>query len=123
MPLELDEHHGHYQIQAYQPGRLQVQDTIYHQSLIITPDQLIGEWTPQSIDDLNKTSFELVATLKPDILLIGTGEHFTFLPIELYGDLINQGIGVEVMDTHAACRTFNALSAEHRNVAAALLIR
>jgi len=60
--------------------------------------------------------------LKPDVLLIGTGATHVFLSLDIYGDLINQGIGVEVMSTSAACRTFNALSAEGRHVVAALLI-
>jgi uncharacterized protein len=120
--LDLDSNHSQYQIRAYKPGTIQVNDQLITTSVIITPSQLITDWPPQTVDALKKNSFSLVASLKPDVLLIGTGSTHVFLNIELYGDLINQGIGVEVMSTSAACRTFNALSAENRRVAAALIV-
>ena len=121
--LDLDENHARYQIRAFKPGAIQVNETIYSESLIIMPEKLIEHWSPQTSDQLSSASFAEIIALKPDILLIGTGATLIFLPVEMYGDLINQGIGVEVMNTSAACRTYNALSAEGRNVAAALVIR
>jgi uncharacterized protein len=121
--LNLDENRSAYQIRAFKPGTLQINDKTLSHSAIVTPNQLIEDWTPQTAAELTVESFRLIMTLKPDILLIGTGSSHVLLPIELYGDLINHGIGVEVMDTGAACRTFNALSAEDRNVAAALIIK
>ena len=123
MPLTLDENSASYQIRAYQPGQIQVNDTIYEHSIIIAPYTLIDHWQPNNITELTKDHLETILSLKPAILLIGTGEKLSFPPIEIYGDLINHGIGVEVMDTRAACRTYNALTSEDRNVVAALLIR
>lgn len=120
--LNLDENPAFYQIRSYQPGKLQINEKILIKSVIITPNQLIENWAPQTISELSSQSFDLIGTLKPDILLIGTGTEHIFLPVELYGALINQQIGVEVMSTSAACRTYNALSAEGRQVAAALLL-
>jgi uncharacterized protein len=120
--LNLDENKSAYQIHAYQPGMLQINEQKLTASVIITPNQLITDWAPQRISEVNAASFEAIIAIRPDILLIGTGSKHVFLPIELYGELINLGIGVEMMDTAAACRTFNALSAEDRNVAAALII-
>lgn len=121
--LNLDENQAHYQIRAFKPGTIQINEKTFTQSIIIAPDHLIDDWKPQTITELNTEALASVIALKPDILLIGTGSALVLLPIEMYGDLINLGIGVEIMDTSAACRTFNALSAENRNVVAALIIR
>ncbi len=120
--FDLDENQSQYQIRAYTPGSLQVNEKILRQSAIVTPNQLIENWAPQTIDELTTDSLTPLIVLKPSILLIGTGSKMVLLPLELYGDLLNLGIGVEIMDTAAACRTYNALSAENRNVAAALII-
>ncbi|TAK74024.1 MAG: hypothetical protein EPO11_07560 [Gammaproteobacteria bacterium] len=110
-------------MRAFKPGLIQVNEQILTRSIIVTPDQLIENWMPQTAEELSSESFAEVIALKPDILLIGTGETHVLLPVEIYGELVNRGIGVEVMNTGAACRTFNALSAENRRVVAALVIR
>lgn len=121
--LDLDQNRSAYQIRSFKPGAIQINEKIFTTSIIIAPDKLIETWVPQTVDELNIESFSPILALKPDILLIGTGSKLVFLNIELYGNLINQGIGVEIMDTRAACRTFNALSSENRNVVAALIIK
>jgi uncharacterized protein len=121
--LNLDENNAAYQIRAYQPGLIQINDATFTNSIILSPTQLIEYWQPQSATELSADSFTLILDMKPDVLLIGTGSQLVFLPVDLYGELINQGIGVELMDTRAACRTFSALSAENRNVVAALIIK
>lgn len=121
--LDLDVNQSRYQIRAYMPGFIQINDQTFTQSLIVAPDHLIENWQPQSITELTPAAFASVIALKPDILLIGTGSALVLLSLELYGELINLGIGVEIMDTSAACRTYNALSAENRNVVAALIIK
>lgn len=121
--FDLDENRSTYQIRAFKPGIIQINEKTFTQSLIVAPDKLIENWSPQSVTDLSLETLAPIIALQPDILLIGTGAKLVFLNIELYGDLISKGIGVEVMDTAAACRTFNALSAENRNVVAALIIK
>lgn len=121
--LDLDENRAAYQIRSYQPGHIEINDNIFTHSLIVTPAQLIEDWAPQTIETLTAESLALIIPLKPDILLIGTGSTQAFITAEIYGELINHGIGVEIMNTSAACRTYNALSAENRRVAAALIIR
>lgn len=120
--LDLDNNQSSYQIRAFKPGMIQVNDKTITSSIIITPNELIENWQPQTLQEFNAQSLDPVIALKPDILLIGTGSKLVFPPLETYGHLINLGIGVEIMDTSAACRTFNALSAENRRVAAALII-
>lgn len=120
--LTLDDNNALYQIRAYKPGAITINDTTINNSVIITPTRLVENWPPQTVETLTSESLAFIAEVRPDILLIGTGATMVFLPAELYGHLINLGIGVEFMDTSAACRTYNALSAENRNVAAALII-
>ena len=121
--MTLDDNNAVYQIRAYQPGMIKVNDKTLDNSIIITPTRLIENWAPQTIQELTTESLAFIAEARPDILLIGTGAAMVLIPAEIYGPLINLGIGVEFMDTSAACRTYNALSSENRNVAAALLIR
>jgi uncharacterized protein len=123
MSLNLDENSATYQIRAYQPGLIQVNDQMFARSIIITPDKLINTWAPQSIDELTREDLADVIALRPSILLIGTGHNLQFPDLKIYGDLINYGIGVEIMNTHAACRTYNVLTSEGRSVAAALIIK
>lgn len=120
--LDLDNNQAKYQIRSYAPGMIQINDKKYTHSLIVSADQLIETWSPQSVAEITAESLEPIVALKPNVLLIGTGGSHVFLSIEIYGELMNQGIGVEIMDTSAACRTFNALTAENRDVVAALII-
>lgn len=121
--LDLDDNRAQYQIRAYKPGLIKINEKTITSSVIISPDSLIENWAPQTIQEFSAASLAPVIAMKPDILLIGTGSTLVFLPVETYGDLINQGIGVEIMDTSAACRTFNALTSENRRVVAALIIK
>lgn len=122
MPLTLDDNSAAYQIQAFKPGYIQVNDKILTASIIISATELMTEWPPQTLQELTRIHLEAIIPFHPAILLLGTGATLSFPPLELYGNLLNQGIGVEIMDTSAACRTFNALTAEGRNVVAALII-
>ncbi|MHB1221063.1 MAG: Mth938-like domain-containing protein [Gammaproteobacteria bacterium] len=121
--LDLDQNNAKYQIRGYQPGLMQINEQMLTQSLIVTPNQLIENWSPQTIEELTAEHLKMITDLKPDILLIGTGSKHVLLKTDIYGELVNQGIGVEVMSTAAACRTFNALASEDRKVAAALIIK
>lgn len=121
--LNLDENNATFQITAFSPGKITINQTDYHQNLIITPDTLITDWPVENMEKLTPASLDIILSLKPDVLLIGTGTSLIFPMPALYGHLINQGIGVEMMNTAAACRTYSALSAENRLVAAALFIR
>jgi uncharacterized protein len=124
MSLSLDENSAAYQIRAYQPGLIQINDQTFTSSIIVTPEQFINAaWSPQSIDELTREDLTAVIDLRPTILLIGTGHTLQFPDLKIYGDLINYGIGVEIMNTHAACKTYNVLTAEGRSVAAALIIK
>ena len=86
------------------------------------PDHIIEDWQAQNFEQLSAKHFELLLPFQPEIVLLGTGNTLYFPNISITKELISLKIGVEVMDTNAACRTYNILMEEGRNVAAALLI-
>lgn len=111
-----------YLIRAYEPGRIKIGEQQYRHSLILGREQLIADWRPQQSNELRHEDFEPVLALQPEILLLGTGNRLQFPSPSLTAGLLQAGIGVEVMDTAAACRTFNILLAEQRRVVAALML-
>ncbi len=122
MQLTLDPNRGVYTIRSYQPGEIRVNDRIITNSIILSPTEMIDPWSPRSITELTTDQLLPIIKLAPEILLLGTGEKQHFLPPMLLSEFYKQQIGVEIMDTGAACRTYNVLISEGRNVVAALLI-
>ncbi|MGD9169867.1 MAG: Mth938-like domain-containing protein [Candidatus Thiodiazotropha sp.] len=122
MKFVLDNNINGYAIQRYDVGQITIGEKIYRQSLILLPNQLIADWPPQSVDDLATSDFQQLAELGPEIVLLGTGRLQRFPNISLAQPLMQQRIGLEVMDTAAACRTYNILAAERRRVAAGLFM-
>jgi uncharacterized protein len=92
------------------------------ESLILTSRRIITDWEPNHLEELTATHLEMVLSLDPELVLLGTGARQQFPAMELLSRFHRAQIGVEVMDTAAACRTFNILIAEGRHVAAALLM-
>lgn len=121
MEINLESPRGKYQIRSYQPGKLVINDKTYTHSVIITVDQLIS-WRPQSFNDLQIDDLTKIFELKPDVVLLGTGEKQNFLSQPLTSEFTKKNISIEVMNTHAACRTFNILLGENRKVVAGLII-
>jgi len=111
-----------YFITAYERGRFNVNGKTISTSLVIAPDQLIEDWSISQIDELSTGHIDAIIGLKPELVLLGTGEQLTFPEIEIYAALIDRGIGVDVMDSGAACRTYNILSGEGRRVVAGLIL-
>lgn len=109
-------------IQSYGPGQVTVNGEPLHDNLVLTPERILRQWRPQDFSDLSRDDFDQLAALQPEILLLGTGRSQRFPAPNLYRTLIQRGIGVEVMDTGAACRTYNILVSEQREVVAALLL-
>ena len=106
---------------GYGEGYVMVNRQRHEQNLVVLRDRLVTDWQPAGFDELEAADFALLAELKPEIVLLGTGGRLRFPRPELTRALIEARIGLEVMDIQAACRTFNILAAEERIVAAALL--
>jgi len=123
MRFDLDMGEGANQIRAYAAGQVKINDKVYHQSIIVTPREIIENWQPKNISELKSTDFDKIIALKPEIVLLGTGEQLCFPDSVILHPLKEHAIGFEVMNTAAACRTYTVLVAEGRNVLAALLLR
>lgn len=111
-----------YIIKAYEPGKITVNEQTYQSSLIIAKDTLVTDWAPQCLADLTHDHLQCLIDMQPDVLLLGTGEHFLMPKPAKLAPLYSANIGVECMSSDAACRTFIALAAEGRRVVAAILI-
>lgn len=92
-----------------------------HEASVIVLPERIEPWPVASFAALAEEHFAALAVLKPEVVLLGTGARLRFPHPRLTAALARAGIGLEVMDVQAACRTFNILAAEERHVAAALL--
>jgi uncharacterized protein len=109
-------------ITSYDAGQIAVNGRRLTKSFLLTPRRLIEGWPPCSIDSLTESDLLAVASLDCPIVLLGTGARQRFPAPALLRPLIERRVGVEVMDSHAACRTYNILMAEGRDVAAAIII-
>lgn len=102
------------------PGYVEINARRYDRPILVTPDA-IEAWTVTNFHALEAANFESIARLRPEIVIFGSGATILFPPQSLVRSLLDGHIGFEVMDTRAACRTYNVLMSEGRSVAAALL--
>ncbi len=109
-------------IQSYRAGQVVINQQAYDRSIVLTPDRLMPDWQPQTVQELRACDFEAMLALEPSLIILGTGKRQIFPPLELYASILEKGIGLEIMDTAAACRTFNILMSEGRRVVAALMM-
>ncbi len=109
-------------IRNYGPGALRIGERTFDCSLIVTAETLIEGWRPRRVDDLLPADLEPLLRLQPEVVLIGSGLRQRFPERDTLAALYAARIGFEVMDTGAACRTYNVLVAEGRRVAAALIL-
>lgn len=132
MKFTQDSFGGGYAIRAYDAGSVTVigpgespavpRSEVLTTSFIIAPRQLRRDWPPRAYGELTAEHLTGLLELEPDVVLLGTGMTFRYPAPTLLSPLTGRGIGVEVMDSGAACRTYNVLLAEGRNVVAALLL-
>jgi len=122
MKLHLTTAENNNLITAYSDEYIEINRQRYAQNLIIMPDALIHDWKAASFTDLANAHFKQIADLKPEVVLLGTGATHRFLHPKHYQCLTDNGIALECMTTAAACRTYNILMSEGRNVAAALIL-
>ena len=118
---EADTTEGYF-ITSYDENMLQVNGKNFYSSLIIASNELKTDWPPQSIETLNSEHFSKIIEMNPELVIIGTGRTLIFPPVETYAELIKLGVGVEIMDTGAACRTYNILTGEGRHVVCGLIL-
>ena len=110
-------------LQAYGKGGFRVSDTQWAGAIIVFPTRTV-RWNANSLSDLTLEAFAPVGEASDppiELLLIGTGSRMALLPSKLQAGLRAMGFGIDIMDTGAACRTYNVLIGEERRVGAALL--
>jgi uncharacterized protein len=122
MKLSDDRIAGAFLVRSYSPGELRVGEETLRRSCVMRADQLLREWRPQSIEELTLEDLEAVIGLEPEIVVLGTGARQRFPRTELMAAVLSRGIGLEVMDTAAAARTYNVLVSEDRQVVAAMFV-
>lgn len=106
---------------AYGDDFVAVNQEKYFANLILLPESIVQEWTSSTMATLTEADMEKLTGLGTEIILLGTGSRLRFPSGALLRPFANAGIGLDVMDLPAACRTYNILAAEGRKVAAALL--
>ncbi|MGD2119083.1 MAG: Mth938-like domain-containing protein [Chromatiales bacterium] len=108
-------------ITAYSSGEFRVGQQDFQGSLLVSTHAVSDGWPVNSVAEIDAQVIEALLERKPQTIIIGTGKTLQFPEYELLENLAGKHVGVEVMDTPAACRTYNILVAEGRNVLAALI--
>ena len=122
MKLHVTQTPGENVFTAYGDGYVAVNHQRFEHPVVVSPAHAVEPWQPASFDALTPADFEAILQFKPEIVILGTGERLRFPKPDLTRALAAGAVGLEVMDTKAACRTYNILAAEGRQVVAAVLI-
>jgi uncharacterized protein len=109
-------------INAYGPGWVAVNGQKWTESLVLGSSGELQAWDSPNFESLTPSHFDRLALGRPELVIFGSGARLRFVSPALLRGLIEYGIGVETMDTPAACRTYNILAGEGRRVVAALLL-
>ena len=109
-------------VRAYAPGLIRIGERSFSRSVVVTTSMLLDDWRPRRISDLQESDLGELLQLRPEVLLIGSGARQEFPQRATLAALYAARLGFEIMDTGAACRTYNVLVAAGRNVAAALIV-
>ena len=121
MKLHADRPMGLNAISRHGPGGVIVNGVELRSSSVIPWQGAVSEWPVARFDALREAHFALLADWDPELVIFGSGARLRFPEAGLLRPLIERRIGVETMDTAAACRTYNVLLGEGRTVVAALL--
>jgi uncharacterized protein len=109
-------------VQRHQAGQIVIHGVSFERSVLVPWQGEIQSWEPTTFEALLAQHFEQVAALRPELVIFGSGQRLRFPQPALLRPLIEQGVGVESMDSAAACRTYNVLVGEGRRAVLALLL-
>ena len=109
-------------ITGYGADFIEINQQRHTQNVLVLAECVFEGWHSGKFEDLIEASFNQILELKPEVVLLGTGETHRFLHPKIVRNLTESGIPLEYMTTAAACRTYNILMSEGRNVAAALIL-
>jgi len=122
MRLTRDGSSGTHLIRGYTPGEVRIDNERVHSTVLLSASAMQAEPTIQSLADLSPALSQRVLALEPELVLLGTGPRQQFPEASFGARFLRANVGFEVMDTGAACRTFNVLVAEQRRVVAVLML-
>jgi len=108
-------------VTAYGPGFIEINRERHSGAILLMPEGLVRAWAVTTVETLDETAIGPLLELAPEVVLLGTGERQRMLPSRLVRVFAGRGLGLDAMDTRAACRTYNILMTEGRKVLAALL--
>ena len=109
-------------ISNYTPGKMIIGENSYDHNLLITPSGKVLTWSVQHINDLEAMHCQEMIAYQPEIVIIGTGQTHQLPNLSIIHYFSNHRIGIEIMSTSAACRTYNILALEDRHVLAGFII-
>jgi uncharacterized protein len=121
LKLQAERMEGSNAISRHGPGGVAVNGVEHTQSVVVRWTGEVLNWDVGSFDELTAAHFEFLAALKPELVIFGSGARLRFAKPALLKPLFDARIGIETMDSAAACRTYNVLLAESRTVIAALI--
>jgi len=113
---------AHFAIEAYDADSITINQMKYSDNILLLKNQLASPWVRKSVVDLVADDFDEIISAKPQTLIVGTGSKHIFFSSEIMALFQQARIGLETMTTPAACRTYNILASEGRNVAGLFFI-
>jgi uncharacterized protein len=122
MKLHLDQSPSLNTVTAYGDNYFDVNAVRYQHSVLLMPSGQVEKWPINEFSQLTGEHFLAMLGRQPEVILIGTGRRQRFVHPRLWAPLAERHLGVEAMDTAAACRTYNILMTEGRLVLAALIL-
>ena len=122
MKLHLTRSEGRNLFTGYGDGYVSINHERHSRNIVVAPTGAILDWDAESVEALTPAHVRSLLELKPEIVILGTGERLRFPSAGIARTLAQASVGFEAMDTKAACRTYNILIAEGRNVIAAIFI-
>lgn len=122
MDLSLERPEGYLFIRRVGERSVTVMDRELEASFLLAPDQVVEDWPVTDVATLDETAGEAVRALRPEVVLLGTGNRQRFPSAAFMAGFLRKGIGIEVMDNAAAARTYDLLAAEGRRVVAAFIL-
>ena len=109
-------------VKNYQPGRVKVNNMTFTSSFFMTQKNYQENWPCHAINSLNEDLIDQLLAEKPEVIILGTGESQIFPEPKLFAYCASQGVGLEVMANDAACRTYDVLTTEDRDIVLALIM-
>ena len=122
MDLSLDRPEGYLFVRRVGAHGITVVDREFTRSFLLSPERLVEDWPVAAASELDTSHIDAILALKPEVVLVGTGERQVFPAQAFMAALLRKGVGVEVMDNAAAARTYDLLAGESRRVVAAFIL-